>query len=186
MSSFTIEVNSNAAEVADVLRRVGENVVLRSKVAATNKALTQTRTQIRKDLSRETGVPSKQLGKRFKLYRASFKRQRARLFIGTMPFSVYKLGITELKRGGVSVRGPGGRQKVGDAFVATMPNGKTGVFRRKTRKRLPIAEVKIHIARPTRDIASRHLKTLANKFERLFDTEFTTRVRREVIRVRSS
>lgn len=184
MTSFTINVDSNYKEVASLLSEVGEKVLTQARVSATNKAVTQTRTQIRRDVTRDTGVPAGFLNKRFHTYRATYRKPEARMFIGTMPFSAYKLGIRELKRGGVSIRGAGGRETVGSAFVAKMPSGHTGVFKRKTSKRLPIKELKVYVREPVRRAAERHLTTLGKNFERLFASDFNFRTQREITKRR--
>jgi len=44
-------------------------------------------------------------------------------------------------RRGVRASLPGGKGRYGDAFIATMRSGHRGVFRRRGRRRLPIAEL---------------------------------------------
>ncbi len=181
-SSFFVEVESNIDDFANLMTQVGEKVLQRSRASATNKAMQKGRTAIRKDLSAETGVPSRAWGNRFKLKRANFRKPTATLFIGTMPFNTHKLGVRELKRGGLSVPASGGRKKEPSAFIAKMPSGHVGAFKRKRKSRLPIVELKIHVHKAARRAAHTHLKTIRTEFDRIVQREFAHRTRRELDR----
>lgn len=168
--------------VADLLAEIGDTVVRDAHMRATTRTAEAARTQIRKEMSAETGVQAKLLNRRFRIHRASRSNPNARLFIGTVPVRAYDMGVRELKRG-VSVRGPDGRVRMNSAFVATMKSGRTGVFQRQTRARLPIKEVTVPIHYSARGSANRFLASRAKpEYEKVFQHEMQRRVGQQLDR----
>ena len=79
-----------------------------------------------------------------------------------------QLGSASQNSTGVRV----GRRQFDHAFLATMPNGHQGVFRRRGKARLPIQEVRIVITGKMQEI----MEDLSNgpalkQFETIFDRE---------------
>jgi len=169
-------------EIAELLGEVGDVVVRDAHMRATTRTAEAARTQIRKEMSAETGVQAKLLNRRFRVHRGNRDRPDARLFIGTVPVRAYDMGVRELKRG-VSVRGPGGRIRLNSAFVATMKSGRTGVFQRETKTRLPIKEVTVPIHYSARTSATRFLANRAKpEYEKVFQHEVNRRIGQQLER----
>ena len=188
MTSFTVELEGNAEELARVLRDYGEEIFDTAKTRAINKTMEQGRTQIRREVSRAVGVPIKLLDRRIRLHRANKRRSEARLFIGTVPVAVAEgekyQKYKSLKRGGVSYSGPGGRVRRKDAFVATMPSGHTGVFTRRGKARIPIDKVSIPISAAARRAAHMYMNNVVpQKFPQLLDHELQFRTKRAFERI---
>ncbi len=88
------------------------------------------------------------------------------------PHSVTRRGVT------VGVNKAGGRTLLEDAFVARMPSGHRGIFRRKAGPRLPIRELRgsrpvdalLHEGEATK-VAERGLATLFARFPALLELE---------------
>ena len=187
MTSFTVELEGNAEELARVLRDYGEEIFDTAKTRAINKTMEQGRTQIRREVSRAVGVPIKLLNRRIRLHRANKRRSEARLFIGTVPVAVAEgekyQKFNRLKTG-VSYRGPGGRVRRKDAFVATMPSGHTGVFTRRGKARTPIDKVSISISAAARRAAHMYMNNVVpQKFPQLLDHELRFRTKRAFERI---
>ncbi len=98
----------------------------------TIKTLTQT---INQQLRQHMKLPAKAIKKRLR-YRFD-DRPEATLWLGLNPLPLIKFGKPRQTAQGVRV----GSNVVDGTFVATMPSGHTGVYRRKTKARLPITEV---------------------------------------------
>lgn len=179
---FLLDIDSNVAEVANLLAEIGDKIIKDAHVAATNKAITKARTQIRKEVAAETGVPSKELAKRFKVTRATKRVPRAALFIGTMPVAAIKLKAKAIASGGVSYRGgPSGRIKNKSAFIERMPSGHEGVFVRRGKSRLPITEQRVPIINAARSAADKQVRTvLPQQHRRIYNAEFNFRVGRAI------
>lgn len=123
---------------------------------AQNKTLRWTRTQVRRAVAREAQVPQKLLKGRFHLTSAKARDPRAILWVGLNPIPAIDAGNARQTKKGVTV----GKHRFDHAFIATMPHGRTGVFLRVSRRRLPIVEQTINVqpsAGQMDDIRSRML-----------------------------
>ncbi len=181
--ALTFDAGITAVSVARALEDIGDTVVRDAHMRATTRTAESARTQIRRDLSAETGVTAKILNRRFRLHRANHTNPNARLFIGTVPVRAYDLGAKQLKSG-VSHRGPGGRVRLRSAFVATMKSGHTGVFERKTKARLPIKEVTVSIHASAKRHADAFLRSRARtEYDKVFRHEMQRRISQRVSRL---
>lgn len=80
----------------------------------------------------------------------------------------HKLGAARQNASGVRVA----KRQFDHAFIAQMPNGHQGVFRRRSKSRLPIQEVQIVITGRLRDeMESLSERGLMDNFERIFERE---------------
>jgi len=180
VDSFSLTIETNADEVADLLADVGSKIVEQAKVAAINKAMTQERTQVRRYIAGRTGIPNKVLNRRIRIRRATRKRPIANLFVGTYNVLAFKdLGGKDL-RVGVSYKGSGGRVKNTSGFKATMPSGHEGLFVRKGKARLKIKEISANFVPEARAAIAKSRITLPARFKKIFNQQFNFRVGREI------
>lgn len=178
-----IRIDAPFEEAADLFGELAEKVYPRVELSALNEAAEKNRNQIRAGITKRTGVPSKTLNKRMKLHRArrvsgagAGGHTSARIFIGTMPVSIYHhLNPTELKRGGVSYRGPSGRLKLPKAFIAKTVHGH-GVFQRTTKKRFPLKFQAVPIGDAARQAANEALRDFREDYLKRFASKFQFRM----------
>lgn len=187
---FRITVDSNAREVAALMERIGRRIWKQASNAAARGSLRQLRTRILRRLSRSTGVTQRILRKRMYIKR----RQPRALFIGTRPVPVIQLNAKALSGGkrqsrgkGVSFKGPGGREKLPQGFIAE-GLGRRHVFEREPgSSRLPVdvATIEIHQSaeRIVRGLVAGSF--LKGKFEEIYAREFNFRTNREIERMRA-
>lgn len=112
-----------------------------------NRGINAARTVMVSRISRDTGLRSKDVRDALKVTLATFDRPVARMATTLRRIPLIKFGARgpEPSRGkgrGVSYKlGGQGKQRVPEAFIATMKTGHRGVFARKTTDRLPIREL---------------------------------------------
>ncbi len=97
---------------------------------ALNRAAERARTDTRRELALEKGVPQKVLTRRIRAYKASRMRMRAALWVGVKKrITAQELGgnIGSTAAGSVRI----GRRVFKDAFRAQMPSDHRGIFTRK-------------------------------------------------------
>lgn len=106
-----------------------------------NRTAQQARTEVSRSLSRRIGLRVKDVRSRVILQKASYSNWRSAVKISgkRLPLIRFKPKQT---RTGVTYKFGRSRILVHHAFLATMPSGHTGVFRRKTTARLPITELR--------------------------------------------
>ena len=185
MQSFDIKIGSNVAEVSRVLSDTADKIIDQSKIAAINKSMAIMRTSVRKQVSARSGVPSKRIGKRIKLFRASKKRRDARLSFGTFNFRAITLKGKVMKTG-VSYSGPGGRVKKPHSFEATMPkSGRTDFFHRKGKSRLPIITETVKILPVARQALLDAMPKLEKDFKRIYRDQFEFRLGKSIAKNRA-
>jgi hypothetical protein len=181
MPSFNIKVESNARDVALLLDDIGERIIDQAKVGAINKTLTQSRTAVRREVSKETGVPARILSRRVRIGRARKARPVGRLFFGTYNVPVKELDAKQTRKG-ITRKGPGGRRVTEPgAFFATMSSGHQDFFRRKGGAgRLPIERVVVNIIQPARRAMNNAALKMPIIFRRLWNSDFQFRVSRAI------
>ena len=108
---------------------------------AINRTATGARSQAVKAIAAESGLQQKTIRQKVTILRANMRHWAATIRIRDTRVPMITLGAKQTKRG-VTVRDKagGGRRLIASAFIATMPSGHTGVFKRRGAKRLPIAE----------------------------------------------
>ncbi|HUH20455.1 MAG TPA: phage tail protein, partial [Gaiellaceae bacterium] len=135
-----IEVRAtNAAAVDRTLAGVGTKVPL-AVMRALNRTITSVQTAAVREMATDLNILQGFVRKGLTLERATLESQRARLYVNAkrIPLIAFRARQT---RQGVTYSLGRGRGLVRGAFVATMGTGHTGVFRRRTRRRLPIIEL---------------------------------------------
>lgn len=113
---------------------------------ALNRGVTSGRAAMTRVIASDTGISSRAIGAEIRVEKAQRSRPVAAVEIAgrRIPLIAFQARGPEPSRGrgrGVSYRLPSGRGRVGDAFIATMPSGHRGVFKRRAKKRLAITEL---------------------------------------------
>lgn len=106
-----------------------------------DRTATSARTQIARELSKRTGLRVRDVRDRTKIEKASYSRWRSRILISTKRLPLIKFKARQTATGIRYQRG-GSRILIRHAFLATMPSGHRGVFKRVTSAHLPIVELK--------------------------------------------
>lgn len=107
-----------------------------------NRTASSARTQVGRSLSKRVGLRVKDVRQRVILKKASYNKWRSAISISDKKIPLMSLKARQTRRG-VTYRDIATRKRVlvRHAFIATMPSGHTGVFRRETSQRLPIKEL---------------------------------------------
>lgn len=134
------EVGADEGDLAELERVLGHSEKLISGVLrnSLNRGGSRMRTVSTKIVSKEVGLQSKIVRLKMRLRRATARNLDAKLYLAGRGFGAIRFGAQQ-NDVGVVIRMKR-RQTLGHAFIATMPSGHTGVFRRSGRKRLPIDE----------------------------------------------
>jgi len=119
---------------------------MRGAVRAMNRAIASGRTAMVREIARDTGLKAGDVRDALPIRDATIERAEAAFRAGLtrIPLIYFKAKAPEPSRGkgrGVSYALTGSRNRIPNAFIATMRSGHRGVFARKATKRLPIAEL---------------------------------------------
>lgn len=145
MSRGLIDVMLDTAGLTEDLRSLGGSAPL-VMARALNRAGTSGRAAMVKAIKKDTGIASKNIRREILLFKASRVRPVVRISIRgrRIPLIAFQARGPEPSRGrgrGVSYKLPTGRGRIANAFIATMPSGHRGVYKRRATKRLPIMEL---------------------------------------------
>lgn len=131
----TLELRGSEA-LATFVTEVERKLIPRAEARAANRTASHLRTRYVRGLSQRTRVRQKTLRRKVKQRNAK-AGQLASVWFGLLPVPLASIpGVRQVASG---VRGPGGIDEPG-AFIARVGPGHRGVFKRKTRKRLPIRQ----------------------------------------------
>lgn len=179
----TLQVQLDARELRkqELMLKALPGQIQRAAKRSVARAQDSTRKVVLRGLSRDNGIPQKVIAggraasanvgglqvrgvfgsknDKGRVRRGKVKSEGAidaktKLWIGTRPLSVFALGTPVQTKKGVR---SGGKSFPG-AFIATMPNGGTSVFRRKGSSRLPIKKVtyELELTQRTQREAQKH------------------------------
>ena len=135
----SIEVTFESARAEALLKQYPKRVQ-RATMRALNRALTSGHTELARLISKDMGLKVSDVKAALKSTPATASRLEVKLAASAKRMSLMKFGARQTRRG-VSYNlgaGGGGRKTLAHGFIATMGTGHTGVFTRKTKKRLPI------------------------------------------------
>ncbi len=140
-----MQIDINTAGMDTLVRRFRAlpKQAERAEKRAVGKTTTKARSELVKDVARQNQITQKIIRR----FRSARKISRSRLtgiaWLGYRPIKASYVGKPRQTKRGVRVR----RFFFEGAFVATMPSGHTGVFKRKGKERLPIVEQVIELQR---------------------------------------
>jgi len=145
----------------------------RALVRAINKTLTWAVSQGLRAIASANDVPLKALRgrRRGRKRNASRRNQVGTAWFGILPVRASDVGTPRQSRLGARA----GKHFFSGAFVATMPSGHIGIFKRRTQSRLPIIEqvVRLQSAETAIDGVARQTST---RLETVFAQEFNFEV----------
>jgi len=130
------------AEDLDALGRRGPALMAR----AINRAGISGKTAVVKAVAADTGLPQKNVERDLKIDKANPTAPQLTITVlgRRIPLIAFQARGPEPSKGrgrGVSYRLPGARGRIANAFIATMPGGHRGVYKRRGTGRLPIREL---------------------------------------------
>jgi hypothetical protein len=141
----TIRLNLDTREVQAALKQLGDRAP-RVFMRSLNRAGASARTAMGREISRDLSLKVGDVRERINILEATQTRLSVTLYasLKRLPLILFKASGPEPSFGkgrGVSAN-LGGRKRYPHAFIATMGSGHRGVFQRKGRGRLPIAELR--------------------------------------------
>ena len=125
-------------EVKRALAQLGAKIP-RVVTRSLNRTISSVRTRAKREISNETGLKVGAVNKAMSIIKATANRFRAILSIKKKGIPIIDMGARQTRRG-VTYSLGGQRRRLSNAFIATMPTGRRGVFARKGKPRLPIRE----------------------------------------------
>ncbi|ACN95467.1 phage tail protein [Wolbachia endosymbiont of Carposina sasakii] len=154
---FNIEVNENIERIIHNIDANKAKIEL-AAVRALNKTALWLKSQAVREISEEKQIRLKVIRKRLRIIKA--RKSTLKVLIRAYLYDVRMRNIKQAKI----------RTAFNDAFMATMPRGYRGIFKREGKTALPIQEVKL----PLEPEASRIIENLVNyEVERIFEKYFT-------------
>lgn len=160
----------NNFDVTKIIHDLGacqHNSVLAS-LRALNKTALWLRTQSVKQISSNRKLPQKLIRDRLRVLKASRNDLKALVIANVSGIKTTKVGVPKQTARGAKVR----NYEFPGAFVATMPGGSTGIFKRKGKTRLPIRELYISLEPESSKIIESFLDNrIRQRFEEIFRHE---------------
>ncbi|WP_338405929.1 phage tail protein [Wolbachia endosymbiont (group A) of Longitarsus flavicornis] len=164
---INIEVTGSIEKVMqsiDAERKKVEKATMR----ALNKTALWLKTQAAKEISEEKKIKLTIMRKRLRIFKARTSRLEVLIRANLYDIKASSMGKMRQTKRGTKI----GKHEFIVAFMATMPRGNSGVFRREGRTALPIQEVKLALEPE----ASKIIKELVNYetegiFEKYFERE---------------
>jgi Prophage minor tail protein Z (GPZ) len=139
-----IKITFDAREVHKMLNDLERNLVPRVIARTLNDTADQVQRAASRslafELGRQVGLRAKGFQKAIKIIRANPGRLVATLVASGKPIPLIDFNARQV-RAGVSAAPLSQRRVYKGAFISRMPSGHRGVFRRRTRQRLPIREM---------------------------------------------
>ncbi len=133
-----LRITSNIDELAGRLADLGPKAA-RAQMRALNRTIEQVRTAATREIAADVGLTQGVVRKSIELTRATPGQLRAALWFSGKRIPLVDFGARQTATG-VTYRL--GRGSALHAFLATMRSGHAGVFRRRNKARLPIAELR--------------------------------------------
>ena len=140
IAPISFRIKRDTAEVERLLKHLskGADKVL---TRALNKTIKSVERKAVQGMAKDLRLTQKTVRKSVKLFRARWNFKVASITVSGKRIPIYAFGARQV-RGGVTYKGrSGGRKLIKGAFIARMPSGHMGVFKRKGSARLPIQEL---------------------------------------------
>ena len=186
-------IESDIRSLTKILKHVSKTGLARARTRATNKTLLKTRTRARKGLAKKFNLPAKLINAQVRSRNATRGKDTAILEGIGARIPIYKTkGAKTQKKLGVAVNTGTGRRLIKHTFIATMPSGHTGIFKRTLGKRVKRIYYKDSQGRTnSRSLPIRELKfppmarmltnkKVANPLMDFFTKEYPTQLRRQL------
>jgi hypothetical protein len=141
---ITIEVDPRKQAAIQAALNAEPIMAVRALVRTVNKVLNSVRSQGLRAIARAHDMPLASLRRRRRaaVVKASRTDLSGLAWFGTVPVKAGYLGKPRQSRLGARV----GQHRFDGAFVATLPSGHIGIFRRRGQSRLPIVEQTVQLS----------------------------------------
>ena len=168
-SLFTIDVDG-AANISKIIADF--NATEKHAVVASMRSLNKTalwlRTQATREISKNRRITQKIIRQRLRILKASRRQLKSHVLASLGGVTATKVGKPRQTKTGARVK----QYDFPGAFVATMPGGHTGIYKRKRKTRLPIRELSIPLEPESSDIIESFLDSrVKERFETIFRHE---------------
>ncbi|MBV0900043.1 MAG: phage tail protein [Wolbachia endosymbiont of Fragariocoptes setiger] len=158
---FDIKTSNNIDEVISYIGRQKQKIKL-AVIKALNKTALWLKSQAAKEISEEKRIKLNLIRKRLRIFKAKTRRLDVLIRANLYDIRASAIGKIQKTRKGTKA----GKHQFMGAFMATMPRGYRGVFKREGKTSLPIEEIKL----PLKPEGSRIMKDLVNyEVEKVFE-----------------
>lgn len=150
--------------------------ITKATVRALNKTALWVKEQTTKKLSKDTQIRKQLIRKRLWIIRATRNYMRALVRVGLYRMKSSKLG--EMKQ--MAKGAKAGKHMFEGGFIAKMPTGHRGIFRRKGRAALPIYEVTVPVGENIKKIVEEMMNYNTKKIlEEYFEQELNVLLKKQ-------
>lgn len=171
--TVVFDVKADTKAMAKDLRKVRRSIQRKAVTTAINRTAARVQVQSRRELASSLNVPQKPLRARMKRTKATWTKPIARLYALSARLLLASIGKPRQTKAGAGA----GRHRVAGAFVAKMPSGHLGVFKRRGGRRLPIREQGLELSPITERVVGRLMSAFAPPiFRKEFDREMRRRL----------
>lgn len=139
---LSVDIPAHARRAFEADMRAELRLQERAAVDAINRVARGVRTRSARAIAHGRGLPVRLVNARVRIRKATRARPEARVWIGTYAIKLSRIGKPRQTKKGATA---GKRPIIPSAFVATMPSGHTGVFKRRGGARLPIDEQQVQL-----------------------------------------
>jgi len=177
MRVFNLDISDNN-EIDNIITAIeaSKNQLEVALMRALNKTALWVKSQSVKEIAKEKLLKQKIIRNRLQVLKANRKQLIAKVLASLHGVKANQMGSMRQTKTGAKA----GKRHFKGAFVATMPSGHTGIYKRKSRRKLPIREVVF----PLEPIASSIIKAITNekaaqKFTKLLAHEIKFATKRQ-------
>lgn len=158
---FNIKTRNN---ISQIISNIDKKVRL-ATTRALNKTALWVKAQAAKEISKEKQIKLNLIRKRLRIFKA--KTSRLDVLIRANLYNIRASSLGKMKQTRTGIKA--GKHEFIGGFIATMPRGYKGAFKREGKTALPIQEVKL----PLEPEASRIIENLVNyEIEKVFEGFF--------------
>lgn len=142
--SFRLDIDADITGAQRKLFNMENGVVRQAAARAINRTLSQVKTgavrELKDEIGQTTGLTSTGIKKSIREFRATWRRLYGSLTPSGRALPLIGFGARQTKAG-VTAKAWGKRKAYKGTFIAKMPSGHKGVFKRTSKKRTPIKEL---------------------------------------------
>lgn len=139
-----ISIQYDDRALKDLLSGLRRELQPRVIAAAINDTAKHVKAKSSTDIRQKFAIKKADLDRHIAINKASPVKLEAVVSVAGEPIPVMKFGARQIRKGvSFKILKAGGRKVLRRGFIAKMPSGHTGVFRRAGTRRLPIIEQKV-------------------------------------------
>lgn len=170
--SYKKELERVSRDLDDLQRKYVPRAANRTNNSVAVTARKEAVSELKDEMGKATGLSAGGFRKSLDIKRSTVRTLRAEITANGKPLPLIRFGARKAAKG-VRAKAWNKRKLYKGAFIAKMPNGKRGVFKRTSKKRLPIKELygpgipSTFLERPVQDALQRVInKTWRPRFQR--------------------